>query len=339
MTRCKLSLAVLAVNLATSGYSPAWGDYDAFELPPGIEQTRIPRPLKSGMRSYRSANPEDIRRIEALRASIERYFTAKSYVEAEPLYTQYVGLLEKVGADDSQVASAFQNYAQLLRKLNKDEDANAAEIKANAILTRSGVERQAFGLKEYKLGMTLDDFAKIAPPGTDPKKVKSVCSCDAGQSVESVTPEDKDAKVIKCGFWNLAPDGTIAHKPHALSVANIECEPDFRFVETDGVYRLYEISIAFYNSDFDKIKKALIGKYGEPTGQEVEKLRTEMGRIYPLTNLIWDNGVSKIRLANAEGTNTGRAKLRYIHRQLFLAYAKRVTDAKDSSGKQAATDL
>jgi hypothetical protein len=325
--------------LSASALSPAWCQLDSFELPPGIEKTRIPKQLRPTSPSYKpKVSPEEIRRIETLRMDIERYFGSKSYAEAEPFYSQYVTALEKVGIDDTRLASALQNYASLLRKLHKDTEAQAAEVKASAILTRSNATQLTYGLKEYRLGMSLDEFARMTPPGGDITKVKGICSCDPGQTVEPVSEEDKKAKVVQCGFWELAADGSVKG-PYSMTVANIQCEPDFRFVENDGAYRLYEISIAFYNSNFETIKKALIEKYGEPSGQEVEKLKTDMGNNYPLTNLIWDNGVSKIRLTNAEGTNTGRAKLRYIHRVLFLAYAKRVNEVKDSPGKQAATDL
>jgi hypothetical protein len=332
-------LLSLAAGIGMNGVTPAWCQLDSFELPPGIEQTRIPKRLRPTSPVYKpKVSPEEIRRIETLRQDIERAFGSKNYAEAEPFYSQYVAALEKVGIDDSRLATALQNYAALLRKLKKDAEAQTVEIKANAILTRSGAAQLTYGLKEYRLGMSLDEWARLQPPGGDVKKVKGICSCDAGQTVEPLSDDDKRAKVVQCGFWELGPDGSVKG-PHSLTVANIQCEPDFRFVEDDGVYRLYEISIAFYNSNFDTIRKALVEKYGEPSGREVEKLKTDMGNNYPLTNLIWDNGVSKIRLTNAEGTNTGRAKLRYIHRVLFLAYAKRVNEVKDTPGKQAATDL
>jgi hypothetical protein len=68
-------------------------------------------------------------------------------------------------------------------------------------------------------------------------------------------------------------------------------------------------------------------------------MRTEMGNNFRLTNLIWDNGVSRIRLSNADGTNTGIAKLVYSHRQLFLSYAQRVNEHRQIPAKRAEKDL
>ncbi len=318
--------------------APAWCQLDDFELAPSVEKTRIPPRLKQTQFGRQAVTPEDIKKVEALRLDIERLYQTKSFEEAEPVYRQYVSLLGKIAPSDGKFASALQHYADLLRKLHKEAEAGAADAQATAILTKAETAGIAYGFKDYRLGMSLDDFAKLIPPGGDAKKVKGVCSCDAGQNVEATTPADKNAKVIQCGFWRLEPNGVVT-VPYSMTVANIECSPDFRFVEQDGVYRLYEINIVVYSSNYEPIKAALVGKYGDPTSQEVEKMRTEMGNNFPLTNLFWDNGISKIRLSNADGTNTGRAKLRYIHRQLFLAYAKRINDAKDSPNKEATTDL
>jgi hypothetical protein len=127
--------------------------------------------------------------------------------------------------------------------------------------------------------------------------------------------------------------------PQPITVAGIQCTPDFKFIQDEGIYRLFEISVAFYSSNFTSMKSALVAKYGEPTSQKVEKMRTEMGNIFPLTNLIWENGVSSIWLSNADGNNVGRAKLRYLHRVLFLTYAKRINESKQVPVQHASDDL
>lgn len=197
----------------------------------------------------------------------------------------------------------------------------------------------AYALKEFKLGMSLDDFTKVgAPAGADPAKVKAVCSCEASQDVESVNDEDRTAKVVQCGFWNKEGD-KLAGGPYRMTVGGLQCSPDFRFIEDGGIYRLYEISVALYSSNFKDMQAALINKYGQPTSQKVVKMRTESGNIYPATNLIWDNGVSRIRLSNVDGTNIGRARLRYLHQRLFIAYAGRINDQRATPMKRASDDL
>ena len=321
---------------------PVFSQYDDFTLPPGAEQTTIPKRLRQFSPSAvpTGPSPQDVQQIEKFRSAIENCFKQKDYVAAEPIYTQYVALLEKVAPNHESLATALQNYSELLRKLHKEEQAVTAEKQAHAILTHLEGHGMPYGLKEYRLGMSLDDFTKLTPAGLEPTKVKAVCSCDAGQTVEVITDTEKTAKVIQCGLWQKGPAATdTVSDPQPITVAGIKCTPDFKFIEDDGIFRLYEISVSFFSSNFADMKSALVAKYGEPTSQKVEKVRTEMGNIFPLTNLIWDNGISKIRLSNADGNNVGRAKLRYLHRVLFLAYSKRVNESRQVPVQHASDDL
>jgi hypothetical protein len=279
----------------------------------------------------------DIDRIENLRLEIQRLYAQHDYANAEPVYRRYVAAIERVAPTDTRLAMALQNYGELLRKLHKDTEAAAAEARASAILSSGEGAVLPYALKDWRLGMTLDDFTKLAPPG-DPAKIKNVCSCDAGQEVEVLNDEDKSAKIIQCGYWQKGLKDVVGD-PFKISVAHIDCSPDFRFVEDGGAYRLFEINVPFFSSDYQAMKRALIEKYGDPKLTKVTKVKTEMGNIFPLTDLIWDNGVSRIKLTNADGSNLGRAKLRYIHRQLYLAYANRINAQRESPTRQAAEDL
>jgi hypothetical protein len=200
-------------------------------------------------------------------------------------------------------------------------------------------ESKAFSLKEFKLGMSLDDFSKMAGPiGAEPGKVKAVCSCEANQNVENLNAEDQAAKIIQCGFWNKVGD-KLEGGPYRMTVAGIQCSPDFRFIEDNGVYRLFEISIAFYSSNFKDMQAALTQKYGPPASEKSLKMTTEMGNIHKATNLIWDNGISRIRLTNVDGNNIGRARMRYIHYRLAAAYNSRVNQNRADPNRRASDDL
>ncbi|HEY9793453.1 MAG TPA: tetratricopeptide repeat protein [Candidatus Obscuribacterales bacterium] len=318
--------------------APAFAGYDAFELPPNVEQTIIPKRLPgSDHFGVRRVDPADLAAIDRLRANIERLYAQNNYEMAEPLYRQYVTLVEKVAPDDNRVAYALQNYADLLQRLGRYGDAQGAESRAQGILDKNNVHVEPFSLKQYKLGMTLDEFRKLEPPGVT-GKVKTTCSCDQGQNAEPASDSDVEARVVNCGLWTIESK-TGPGKPYKMTVANIECRPIFKFIDDNGVYRLFEISLTFFGSNYAEMQQALIGKYNRPNEQYVEKMRTEMGNLFPMTNLIWDNGVSKIRLSNADGTNTSVSKLRFIHRQLFLAYAKRISEQKDLPAKRREQDL
>src|SRR4051812_37338442 len=110
----KRVIGIFAVGLLLSCALPAAAQYDGFQLPPGIENTRIPKQLPSVLHPFQP---------KATEAPLD--------------------------------------------------------------------ESIAYSLKEFKMGMSLDDFSKLGPPGgADRALIKGVCSCDAGQSLESTTAED-----------------------------------------------------------------------------------------------------------------------------------------------------
>jgi hypothetical protein len=336
-----LSTAVLSSLLLLLA-PPAFAEWDEFQLPPGIEQTRIPRRLPSSGRLAPRVDPALIAEIDRTRAAIERLYARGDYEAAEPLYAQYVDLVGRAAPGDVRLAYALQNYGELLQKLHRYGDAAKIDSRAQTLFVENNIKEQPFALKQYQLGMTLDEFTKMSPPGlTD--KVKTVCSCDQGQTEEVVSQDEILAKVVNCGFWlnpEKAPAGKSGiRKPYKMTVGSIECRPDFRFIEADGGYRLFDISLTFFASHYDEMRQALVAKYGPPKDETVENMRTEMGNNFRLTNLIWDNGVSRIRLSNADGTNVGIAKLVYSHRQLFLSYAQRLNEHRQIPAKRAEKDL
>jgi hypothetical protein len=321
---------------------PGLAQQDDFSLPDGVEKTpefmRIPLP-KYTTPKKRSLEEEG-KAIEDMRLLIKKYYAESNYQAAEPIYGRYVVMLEKVGATDAQQSEALQNYADLLRKLHKDSEAMAIEERAHAILARSESKGIPFALKQFRLGMSLDDFSNLPAPAVETgTSIKPICSCDKDQTVEVInSAEDRAAKMIQCGYWtSTSKDGPWT--PYVMTVAGIRCTPDFKFIEDKGAYKLFEISISFYSSNYDDMQKALLSKYGEPTGNHSEKVKTPMGNIFKQQQLSWDNGVSKIKLDNVDGTSLEKARLTYIHRQLFLVYAQKLNEPENKQMKHARDDL
>lgn len=258
MGRKQFAAAAIALTCAT----PALAQYDGFQLPPGIENTRIPRRLPSVLHPYQP---------------------------------------------------------------------KAAE--------RPVDESIAYSLKEWKLGMSLDDFTRLPlPVGADAKLVKAVCSCDANQTLEVATEDERRAKTIVCAFWSK-PSDLVGAAAYRMTVAGVECSPDFRFIEDGGVYKLMEISITFYSSNYKKMQDALTAKYGNPIAARKEKITTGEGNLFESHYLIWDNGVSRIRLTDVDGNNTTRAKLRFLQLRLISAYNARLDQNQAAPTKRASDDL
>ncbi len=282
-------------------------------------------------------SPADYKAIEETRALIGRYYAQGNYESAQPLYCRYISLLEKVGAEDAKLALALQNYADLLRKLSLGTDADTAEAKAQRLLMKSQ-GKTPYALKEFQLGMSLDEFSRMKPPPLPTGgEVKPVCSCDAGQTVEKLSAEDSSCEIVQCGFWRVGsePNNWL---PAPMSVAGIACTPDFRFVMDQGSYHLFEIYMSFFSSNFKQMRDALIKKYGEPS-ELTEKVRGASGAVYTDNILVWDNAVSKIKLRKMDGTSPDRSSLRYIHRSLYLQYIRRVNELRDQDANKHAGDL
>jgi len=278
---------------------------------------------------------DDSTALESYRLLINRYVRENKFAEVEPYYKSYIQLLEKTRADRAQIAGALQRYSELLKKLGRIPESKAAEIKAHGLLTGEDI-RDGYSLKEFHLGMSLDDFVRLPPPVSAQGPVKVVCSCDAGQKVEILTPEDEAAGLVLCGYWVNA--GNLL-SPHKMTIANIECVPDFRFIRDKGIYRLMEITTSFYSSYFPNMKTALQGKFGTPASNSVNKRRTETGNIFPETLIEWDNGISKIRLRNIDGLTFDKARLRFVHKPLHQIWSKAVQANQEQPKTNSIGDL
>ncbi len=69
------------------------------------------------------------------------YEAQGKYAEAEPLYGRALAILEKtLGPDHPNVAQSLENYAALLREINRKTEAAELEARAKAIRTKHAKE-------------------------------------------------------------------------------------------------------------------------------------------------------------------------------------------------------
>jgi tetratricopeptide (TPR) repeat protein len=62
------------------------------------------------------------------------YYSQGRYAEAEPLYKQALEMAKKaLGPEHPHVATGLENYAELLRKTNREDEAIKLEKEAQAI--------------------------------------------------------------------------------------------------------------------------------------------------------------------------------------------------------------
>ena len=72
------------------------------------------------------------------------YHAQGNYAQAEPLYRRALAILTKaVGPEHPNVATMLGNYADLLRKMDRDSEAEKMEARAQAIRAKHGQENPA----------------------------------------------------------------------------------------------------------------------------------------------------------------------------------------------------
>lgn len=90
--------------------------------------------LSAALKKAEDFGPQDPRLAGTLNNLAEVYRAQGKYTEAEPLYQRAVVIAEKaLGQNHSYVARVLANYAALLRKANRDADAEKMEARAKAI--------------------------------------------------------------------------------------------------------------------------------------------------------------------------------------------------------------
>ena len=69
------------------------------------------------------------------------YMAQGKYVEAEPLLKRSLAIREKaLGPEHPDVAQALENYGDLLRKMDRDAEAEKMEARAQAIRAKHAQE-------------------------------------------------------------------------------------------------------------------------------------------------------------------------------------------------------
>ncbi len=80
---------------------------------------------------------EDVRLATSLNNLALLYNTQGQYGQAEPLYLRALAILEKtLGPEHPNVASGLENYADLLRKTDRNAEADKLEERARAIRSK-----------------------------------------------------------------------------------------------------------------------------------------------------------------------------------------------------------
>jgi hypothetical protein len=195
-----------------------------------------------------------------------------------------------------------------------------------------------FSMRGVELGITLDEFRAAQIPNDDNRfaDMQSGCSVDGDPMASKfyLSEEDKTAGVVECKWYSN--DTLVRIKTlweHWISIGNGKGIPTFRFIESDGALRLFEISFYANNSYHSDIHDALTRGYG-PAKETVEPFKTKAGGDFTSLTSVWDNGLSTITLVQ-RCAHLERYCLTYRHSELVRPYLQR----KEQQAAQAASRI
>jgi hypothetical protein len=197
-----------------------------------------------------------------------------------------------------------------------------AKKKKKAPLAPPPVE--PFDLKGIKLGCTLSEFSTSSPFKDTPAADR------ANTTLLSVTKQ----RLFELNKQRSEPYTVATVEPDALQ---------FRFVQKDGQWRLYKITVEFSSKQADTVLAGLNGRYGKPMSLERIAKRSAGGSEIQSRDGVWDNEVSQIYFRETAG-QIGKADLVYVHKELENAGLGPAKNSPDSnrpgdSQKQPAKDL
>lgn len=165
---------------------------------------------------------------------------------------------------------------------------------------------QAYALRGFKLGMTLDEFR--AMPHPDAQKLENprvICTGEIGEMGArgawelKVSKVEQAAGVVRCNHF--ATDRKLSRPETAevnLNVAGVGVYQTFDFAPSpvDGVTRLYRIAIRSNMDYWDQFLAAYVEKFGKPTEVRSGTVQNKLGNAFDKATAVWLQKESSITL-------------------------------------------
>jgi hypothetical protein len=182
-----------------------------------------------------------------------------------------------------------------------------------------------YEIKGDRLGvLTLGEFkSKYTRPTQSPSKPAPFCS-------DEVSNRGKDISTVLAEAWHFNRGIVTAstHFPFERRSPLFEGgEPRGEFPTIAGapadffIYHfidrtLYQITITFNQRYYDRVKAAMLAKYGPPDRQQEEILQNRLGATFGSDSNVWNNGVSEMMLQERVGS-IDRSSLLLLHTALY----------------------
>ncbi|KLE31994.1 hypothetical protein AAW01_11225 [Aurantiacibacter gangjinensis] len=178
-------------------------------------------------------------------------------------------------------------------------------------------------MRDVELGITLDEFRTIPIPNDDDRytDLQAACTLDDMPLARRImgSSSDQALGIAECQWFSkdsLVP--MMSASEHWINIGQGRGQPLFRFIESDGNMRLFEITFYANNQYHPAILDALSRGYGAPQ-DEAEPFITRAGGEFTSVTSIWDNGSSTITLTD-RCRHLERYCLTYEHKALASQY-------------------
>jgi hypothetical protein len=199
---------------------------------------------------------------------------------------------------------------------------------------------EPFSVRGIALGILLADF-KIAPAPDRSLIPDAAPVCSDEQPAAALSRAAQDALRLgeaeaKAGFVRCAylrpENGNLA--PAGLVVAGAATRASFVFVpDRQGALRLAAVRAEGVSADYDKVKLALMKRYGSPQAVIRGFAHDAAGAKLIDETARWSNGVSRIEIdQRLENQDVNHMAIEYRHEGLIGEADKRLKDAGASEG-------
>lgn len=214
---------------------------------------------------------------------------------------------------------------QLATNVMASTIAVGAGLAAAAVHAQMPTDRP-FSMRGVELGITIDQFREATIPDEDDRYSNHQTACSNGKHPKSsqIRPssEDKAVGVVECKWYSsdsaLRSNSLWEHWTH---IGKGGGWPTFRFIESEGELRLFQITFYANNQYHADILDALTRGYG-PAAEQENPFKTQIGAEFTSLTSVWDNGLSSITLVEKCG-HLERYCLTYGHSEITAIYAER----------------
>ncbi len=194
---------------------------------------------------------------------------------------------------------------------------------------------EPFSLRGVGLGILLADFKIMPSPDRQrAPDARPVCSdalpaqaiAAAGEAALRLSPAEIAAGLVRCSY--LRPDnGRLV--PAALVVAGAATEASFMFApDAQGALRLAAVRAEGNSADYDRVKSALVKRYGMPQTVIRGFAHDAAGTKLIDETARWSNGVSQIEIdQRLETKDVNHMAIEYRHKGLVEEADKRLKQA------------